>query len=247
MRRRPAAVDRRGGGCLAGTVDGIAEWSRAQERVIAMVTGLSPEAAEVRVPACSDWTVRDLLSHMVGLCADVVAGDEPDDHNAAWTARQVTRRRGRGVGELVAEWRSVADPLREWMRAHGTRPVFDVTIHEQDLRGALGVPGAQDTPATTAVRDRYVARLAGRLAGLPPICLVGDAWRWESEPGAEPAVVLRAPDFELTRALVARRSANQLRAWTVRGDVDPYLEAFTALGPLPDRDLTESADRKPAF
>jgi uncharacterized protein (TIGR03083 family) len=236
----------RDGRCLAATVDGIEEWSQAQERVIALVTGLSPEAAEVSVPACPDWTVRDLLAHMVGLGADVVAGDEPDDHNAAWTARQVARRRGRGVGELVEEWRSVADPLREWMRGHGIRPLFDVTIHEQDLRGALGVPGAQDTPAMAAVRDRYVARLAGRLAGLPPICLVGDAWRWDSQPGAEAAVVLRAPDPELTRALLARRSANQLRAWTIRGDVGPYLEAFTALGPLPDRDLSESGERKPA-
>jgi hypothetical protein len=25
----------------------------------------------------------------------------------------------------------------------------------------------------------------------------------------------------------------------VRGDVEPYLDAFATLGPLPDRDLTE--------
>jgi hypothetical protein len=30
-----------------------------------------------------------------------------------------------------------------------------------------------------------------------------------------------------------------LRSWTVRGDVEPYLDAFATLGPLPDRDLTE--------
>jgi hypothetical protein len=51
--------------------------------------------------------------------------------------------------------------------------------------------------------------------------------------------VLRAPDFELTRALLARRSARQLRSWTVRGDVDPYLDAFTSLGPLPTAHLSE--------
>ncbi len=222
-------------------MDRIEEWSRAQQRVVGLVGDLTPAQAQVRVPACPDWTVRDLLSHMVGLGADVVAGDEPDDHNAAWTARQVARRRDRDVGALVEEWRSVAGPLRDWMAAHGSRPLFDVTIHEQDLRGALGEPGAQDTPAMAAVRDRFVARLADRLRGRPPLSLVGDSWRWDSEPGAEPAVVLRAPDFELTRALLARRSAHQLRGWTVRGDVEPYLDAFTALGPLPDRDLSESA------
>jgi hypothetical protein len=70
-------------------VDEIAEWTRAQQRVIALVTGLPADRAATTVPACPDWTVRDLLSHMVGLGADVVAGDEPDDHHAAWTARQV--------------------------------------------------------------------------------------------------------------------------------------------------------------
>jgi uncharacterized protein (TIGR03083 family) len=228
-------------------VDGIEEWSKAQQRVIGLVGDLTPEQAQVMVPACPAWTVRDLLSHMVGLGADVVAGDEPDDHNAEWTARQVARRRDRDVGALVAEWRSVAGPLRDWMAAHGTRPLFDVTIHEQDLRGALGEPGAQDTPAMAAVRDRYVARLADRLRGRPPLSLVGERWRWDSEPGAEPAVVIQAPEFELTRALLARRSAHQLRSWTVRGDVSPYLDAFTSLGPLPTADLSESgrtADRQ---
>ena len=224
-------------------MDGIEEWSRAQERVIELVSDLTPEQAQVRVPACPDWTVRDLLSHLVGLGADVVAGDEPDDHNAGWTARQVARRRDRDVRALVEEWRSVAGPLRDWMAAHGTRPLFDVTIHEQDLRGALGAPGAQDTPAIAAVRDRYVARLADRLRGRPPLALVGERWRWDSEPGTEPSVVVRAPDFDLTRALLARRSAHQLRAWTVRGDVEPYLDAFTALGQLPETDLTESVAR----
>ena len=53
-------------------------------------------------------------------------------------------------------------------------------------------------------------------------------------------MVLRAPTFDLTRALVTRRSAAQLRSWTVRGDVTPYLDAFAMLGPLPSTDLTES-------
>ena len=220
-------------------MDGIVEWTRAQERVIDLVTGLPAARAAAIVPACPDWTVRDLLSHMVGLGADVVAGDEPDDHNEAWTARQVEARRDRDVDALVAEWQGLADPLRAWMAEHGTRPLGDVTIHEQDLRGALGVPGGQDTPAMAAMRERFVQRFAARLdPGLPPIALVGGGWSWTSGEG-EPAVEVRASDFELARALMARRSAAQLRAWTVRGDVEPYLDAFATLGPLPDRDLAE--------
>lgn len=221
-------------------MDGIEEWSAAQRRVIDLVRGLSPAEAAVRVPACPDWTARDLLSHMVGLAADVVAGDEPDDHNAEWTARQVRARRDRDVAALVAEWEEVAEPLRAWMRARTVRPLFDVVIHEQDLRGALGVPGGQDVAAWDAVRERFGARFAARVRDLPPIALVGHRWRWDPPDGAEPEVVVEAPDFELARALLARRSAAQLRGWTTRGDVERHLPAFAALGPLPADDLTES-------
>jgi hypothetical protein len=100
-------------------VDGIAEWTRAQERVIDLVTGPPAARSAATVPACPDWTVRDLLSHMVGLGADVVAGDEPDDHNEAWTARQVEARRDRDVDALVTEWQGLAEPLRAWMALRG--------------------------------------------------------------------------------------------------------------------------------
>ncbi len=220
--------------------EGIEEWTRAHERVIALVGELPAERAATTVPACPDWSVRDLFSHMVGLGADVVAGDEPDDHNAAWTQKQVAARRDRDVAALVAEWREVAEPLRAWMRAHGTRPLGDVVIHEQDLRGALGEPGGQDTAGLTAIRDTFAGRFAGRLGELAPIALVGTSWSWCSAGVADDAAVeLRATDFDLARALMSRRSADQLRARTVRGDVEPYLAAFAVLGDLPAVDLSE--------
>ena len=219
-------------------MDGIVEWVDAQRRVIDLVRGLDAQQAERRVPACPDWSVRDLISHMVGLGVDVLAGDEPGDHNATWTQRQVDERRGRDLASLVAEWQDVTEPMQAYMRERGTRPLGDLVIHEQDLRGALGVSGAQDTGGLAVIRDRMLRRFAPRVVGLPPIALMGDTWRWASADG-DPAVVVRAPDFELARALMARRSAGQIRAWTVSGDVEHYLPAFATLGTLPDRDLRE--------
>ena len=219
-------------------MDGIVEWVDAQRRVIDLVGGLDAQQAERRVPACPDWSVRDLISHMVGLGVDVLAGDEPDDHNATWTQRQVDERRGRDLATLVAEWQDVTEPMQAYMRERGTRPLGDLVVHEQDLRGALGVSGAQDTGGLAVIRDRMLRRFAPRVVGLPPIALMGDAWRWASADG-DPAVVVRAPDFELARALMARRSAGQIRAWTVSGDVEHHLPAFATLGTLPDRDLRE--------
>ncbi|MET0188509.1 MAG: maleylpyruvate isomerase family mycothiol-dependent enzyme [Pseudonocardia sediminis] len=222
-------------------MDGIEQWTAAQQRVIALVGGRPAEETEVKVPACPDWTVRDLFSHMVGLGTDVVAGDEPDDHNETWTQKQVAARADHDVATLVAEWEATAEPLREWMRANGTRPMGDVTIHEQDLRGALNEPGAQDTPALAALRETFVGRFEKKLGDLPPIALVGESWQWVSSGSVDDAAVLvRASDFDLARAVMSRRSANQLRSWTERGDVEPYLDAFAVLGGLPDSDLTES-------
>lgn len=237
-------------------VDEIEEWARAQERVVALVSGLSDDQVAATVPACPDWAVRDLLAHMVGLGADVVSGNEVDDHNEDWTQAQVEARRDTPVAAILAEWRELTDPMREWMREHGTRPLGDVIIHEQDLRGAVGVPGGRDGDGVRAIRDRFAPRLAAALAGRPPIALRGERWRWVSdgEGGAVAAegpdtvvedavdaapVVLSAPDFELARALVTRRSAAQLRSWAVRGDPGAHLDAFALLGPLPTVDLSE--------
>ena len=76
----------------------IQQWQAAYERVRALVAEADPEALEARVPACPGWTGRELLAHMVGLGADVVGGDEPDDHNEAWTQAQVDARADRSPG-----------------------------------------------------------------------------------------------------------------------------------------------------
>ena len=222
-------------------MDAVAEWSAAYERVSALLADLDQQQAETLVPACPAWTVRQLIAHMVGLDVDVVRGDEPDDHNSEWTQRQVDSRASASVADLLVEWAQVAGPLRDWMHANNTRPLGDAVIHEQDLRGALGVPGAQDNEGLRALRDRMVGRFAAGLTkDLPPIALVGDEWRWCSSGAAEDAeVVLRARDFDLTRAVMSRRSEAQLRAWVERGDIGPFLPAFAVLGPLPEGELVE--------
>ena len=93
-------------------MDGIEEWARAQRRVIELMAGLDGEQAARTVPACPDWSVRELFSHMVGLGTDVVGGNEDDDHNQGWTQKQVDDRADRSVAELVDEWERTTEPLR---------------------------------------------------------------------------------------------------------------------------------------
>lgn len=218
--------------------DDISEWQRSHDRVCTFVLDAGDDGMEVAVPSTPDWSARDLLSHMVGLGADILAGDEPDDHNATWTQAQVEARRGRPASALVKEWRALAPDLVDWMRTNGSRPLGDVVIHEHDLRGALRVPGAQDTPGLAAVRERLAGRMGPAIAALPALLLDGGDWTWVSHGAAEDAgTAVRASGFELFRAVTARRTEAQLRGWTVRGDIGPYLTAFSGLGPLPQEPL----------
>ncbi|WP_295701868.1 maleylpyruvate isomerase family mycothiol-dependent enzyme [Lapillicoccus sp.] len=230
-------------------MDPVNQWQAAYDRVRLVVADLDDERLATTVPACPDWSVRDLLSHMVGLGADVLAGNEPEDHDPAWTAAHVTARRDHGADELLAEWAEVARPLMALMREHDSRPLNDIVIHEQDLRGALGLPGGRDSKGIAIVRDRMAARFGRTINGLPPIALVQNdgptdsGWVWVShgdtaDDGATGArVVVRASGFDLSRALTSRRTADQLRGWATRGDVGPYLEAFALLGDLPEEPL----------
>ena len=221
--------------------DPLVAWRLAMARVVDLVTGVEPDRMESRVPACPDWTARELLSHVVGLGASVLAGDEPADHDATWTQGHVEARRDRSVADLVREWYELAEDLVVHMREHGPRPLADVTIHEHDLRGALDREGAHDTAGLRIVRRWMLDRLDQRVRGLPPLALDAGRWSWTSAGSGvdveRAAVLLRADGFDLDRAIVSRRTADQLRSFPVRGDVEPYLDSFAVLGPLPTEPL----------
>ena len=220
----------------------INEWAAAWTRVWKLVDGLDDDRAGLTVPACPAWSVRELVAHMVGLVADVADDHEPGDHPGDWTAAQVEARRDRDLAALREEWTELEPRIVAWMQANTTRPLGDVVIHEHDLRGALDQPGAQVTPGLHALRDRMADGFAAQVAerGLDPIALTGDKWSMVSHGTPEQAAVeVRARDFDLVRALMTRRSAEQLRSWTLSGDVTPYLPCFQALGPLPEQDLTD--------
>jgi uncharacterized protein (TIGR03083 family) len=221
-------------------VDPITEWTNAQRRVVDLVESLNEDETQRAVPACPDWTVTQLLAHMVGLGADVLAGDEPDDHNSTWTQRQVDRRAGREPADLVAEWLALTQPMQDWMREHGSRPLNDAVIHEQDMRGAVDRPGGRDSEGLVAVRELMAERFATRVraAHLAPVELRSPVWIFSTGDG-DPGLELFAPEFDLTRALMTRRTADQLRQWSTAGTIDPYLPVFASLGPLPDRPLPE--------
>ena len=183
-------------------------------RVTALVRDLDADALSARVPACPSWTVRDLLCHLVGLPTDVLAGRVDGAGTDPWTAAQLASRTGCDRDTLLAEWEREAPAFEALIPLiDPPLPVYDIIVHEQDLRGALGTPGARDSAGVRMLVDVALGRLASEIdaAELPALEIAmedegfvagsGDVVdRWDVE------------RFELFRSFAGRRSAAQVKA-----------------------------------
>lgn len=216
-------------------------WKATQAEMSALGRGLAESDGTVVVPACPDWTVKDVYAHMAGVADDLLAGRLDGVATDPWTAAQVEARRGHSLAEVVDEWDAAAPGLVEALTPFGDdvdpRLVIDAWTHLHDVRGALGLPGERDSEATRWAADglRRFSRSQFRKAGLSP-----DGVRFADEDADEGAAVV-VDRFEFARAATGRRSANQLRswAWTVP-DPEPYLPLVAVFTTRPD-DLEEPA------
>jgi uncharacterized protein (TIGR03083 family) len=225
-----------------------AEYASARARIRDVVHAGDPSAdAAVRVPACPDWTVADLLAHLAGVAASLVARDNPGADVQAWIDAHVAARRGRSVVELCDEWDEVGPAFEALIVA---KPAIfggllnDAVAHEHDLRGALVRPGARHEPGVRAALALGVDLLARDLDshGLPGVRI--DLSSEQMQAGAdEPALTLTATPWEAMRLLGSRRTRAEVLAAAWSGPdvahVDRYLPALAHL-PLPVASLDET-------
>jgi uncharacterized protein (TIGR03083 family) len=207
-------------------------YAGGRARMRALVEGLDDGRANAVVPACPRWRVRDVLAHVTGICADVLAGNLDGVATDAWTDRQVSARRDRPLAEVVAEWDETGPQVEALIPSvplDATRQlVADLVTHEHDVRGALSAPGARDSDAVAVgiafVAPNFLTAAAAR--GIPALRLRAEGEVWTTE-GADPEATLSADRFELLRALTGRRSRAQVRALKWEGDPERYLDALT--------------------
>ncbi|MCZ7536992.1 MAG: maleylpyruvate isomerase family mycothiol-dependent enzyme [Acidimicrobiia bacterium] len=206
-------------------------YRQTREAMCSFVTGLDDGQLAVRLPAVPEWTARDAIAHVTGICTDILSGNLADVGSDAWTAAQVVARRGADVASIVAEWSEVSPQIEAMAGAAGPEMasllISDLVTHDLDVRGAFGDTSARSSPATALVYDFYATNLGTRLDGIgaPALRVIAD--RSEGIVGSgEPAATVRASRFELIRALSGRRSAGQIRAYDWDGDSEPYVEAF---------------------
>jgi uncharacterized protein (TIGR03083 family) len=200
-----------------GPLDHAVAYRDIRERVSDLVDGLDEADATQIVPATPDWRVKDVLAHLVGVSADVMAGVLEGAGSDEWTEVQVATRREHSIAELVTEWSTTGAQLEALIPDIPIGPrgqlVFDAVTHEHDLRGALGQPGARDSDALAIGFDWAADVVALVRSGNGRGVLVFETEVGERTAGEGPEVArVRASRFELLRAMTGRRSRDQVRA-----------------------------------
>jgi uncharacterized protein (TIGR03083 family) len=217
-------------------MDFAATYREGRERMLELARDIDPDDATRPVPACPEWTVKDVYAHQAGVCADILGGRIDGVATDPWTARQVAERADRSLKEICAEWEQQGREFDVLLGAIGEamdpRLVIDQWTHEQDVRGALGRPGSRDLPvvgyAVGAVMELRASSASDPDA--PPIRLVTQSGEWALGTG-EPRVTLRTSDFELMRVTMGRRTREQMAALDWDGDPGPAIDNLYVFGP----------------
>ncbi|WP_327718216.1 maleylpyruvate isomerase family mycothiol-dependent enzyme [Streptomyces sp. NBC_00490] len=170
-------------------------WTHSIDAISELVNPLVEGEWNRRTP-CPGWSVRDIVSHVIGLDTEMLGDPRPihslprdlyhvTNEHQRYTEMQVDVRRHHTAPEMTSELEYVIirrnrqlrnesrDPgtkvrgplgseltLEESMRKHA----FDVWVHEQDLRTALGRPGNLDSPGAHIARDVLLAELPAVVA-----------------------------------------------------------------------------------
>ncbi|MEU0017565.1 maleylpyruvate isomerase family mycothiol-dependent enzyme [Streptomyces rochei] len=170
-------------------------WTHSIEAISELVQPLVEAEWNRRTP-CPAWSVRDVVSHVMGLDSEMLGDPRPihtlprdlfhvtNDHQR-YMEMQVDVRRHHTAPEMTSELEYMIirrnRQLRNESRDPGTkvrgplgseltlaesmrRHAFDVWVHEQDLRTALGRPGNLDSPGAHVTRDVLLAELPAVVA-----------------------------------------------------------------------------------
>lgn len=160
-------------------------YRRAATDAVRVAAGVRPDQLDVSTP-CADWTVQDLLDHLVGgtrYLGAALAGTEP----TAPTGTTVEDFRSgveeclQGLAEQGALSRTCMSPLGfEWNVLEATAGTFmDLLIHTWDLAAATDQSRDLDSELVDACTAMFLPDMPdrGRAAGIvgPAVTVPDDA------------------------------------------------------------------------
>ncbi len=207
--------------------DPTAAYGALRERVSELIHTTEEDQLQAIAPATPEWRVHDVVSHIVGVTSDVLAGRMDGVTTDAWTSAQVDPRRDLPTETVIDEWNANAATFEPMIPDFGPvagQAVLDASTHEHDIRHALDRAGARDSDAvhigSAWIGDRIGEFHAG--AGHGALRIETDLWAQTYGDG-DPASTLRVSAFELMRGSTGRRSRAQIDAWEWTGTPRPEL------------------------
>jgi uncharacterized protein (TIGR03083 family) len=211
-------------------------YRESQGRIMALVNN---QNADLPVPACPGWTVKDVVAHLSGVLDDHRKGDLDGAPGSPWTAAQVASRRHRSLSEIGAEWHILGNTSPHAFQNQGNVLVADIISHEFDIKGAIGNTQHRDL---LAVRSATLFFLSGvdrmfRQNGISPLRILVEDKPLDLGEG-EPRGSVEMGWWETMRVVSGRRSADQVRSLTWTGDPGQWIDHLFVFGPR-ETDLVE--------
>ncbi|MEU6850577.1 maleylpyruvate isomerase family mycothiol-dependent enzyme [Actinacidiphila alni] len=180
----------------------IDAWTHSIESINELVSPL-PDGAWNHPTDCPYWSVRDVVSHIIGFECELLGDPRPihtlpsdlrhiTTESARYTEVPVDIRRHHTAPEMTSELEYTIIRRSRQLRNESRQPdaevrsigggeivleeqlwsrVFDVWVHEQDLRRALDTPGNLASPGAVLARDyllRSLPKLVAEDAGAKP-------------------------------------------------------------------------------
>jgi uncharacterized protein (TIGR03083 family) len=199
------------------SLDYSAAYRSLREQLTDLLAEREAEELEQLAPATPEWRVRDVVSHMAGVCDDVLNGNMAGAPSNAWTQAQVEKRLGWPFPRVVDDWTEHGTAVESFMNDIGNamgQMVFDAWTHEQDVRGALGEPGGRDGATLEIAFGWFVD--ANQAAATPDqpgtLLLVTEVGEARLGPHADATTTIRASRYEFLRSVTGRRSLRQVRS-----------------------------------
>jgi uncharacterized protein (TIGR03083 family) len=230
----------------ARSLDCAKVYERKRCDLLELMGSLTETELAVVVPATPEWSVLDVLAHVVGVAADMNAGNYGTADTAdAWTAAQVRSRRGASLADLEAEWDreapTFAGGLRLFDYEFSSHYVGDLLQHTGDVHHAARRPRPADDDGLVVALDFYLSSFEQTLtsAGIGAVDVNAADEHWTLGVG-ETIASVTGDRYELFRCLGGRRSEAQVRALHWEGDIDVALPLMSRY-PLQARPILETA------
>ena len=205
-------------------------YHEALARITDLAASLPPDALLVEVPTCPGWTVHDVVSHLLGVVEDALAGRlKNPPPSEAQTAEQVARYRDMPMDEMLGRWAAGAPQFEHFIGSYDIWPAaVDVVSHEQDIRGALGLPRARDV---AGVRELSTKLLENYRPPVPYTVEVEDTAFKCGDDDIASDLTLRSTYWDVMRWRMGRRSRAQLAGMAWSNNPAPVLDHMHVFGP----------------